>query len=79
MRNGNVNFLRIKYGEGNFFLNTVPLAFTNYHLLNSDNNEYVYKALSHLPVQQTFWDDYYKDGNKYHCFNIAIYYVTAIS
>jgi hypothetical protein len=62
---GNVNFLRIKYGEGNFLLNTVPLAFTNYHLLNSDNNEYVYKALSHLPVQQTFWDDYYKDGNKY--------------
>ena len=63
--NGNVNFIRIKYGEGNFFLNTVPLAFTNYHLLNSDNSEYVYKALSHLPVQKTFWDDYYKDGNKY--------------
>jgi hypothetical protein len=63
--NGNVNFLRIKYGEGNFLLNTVPLSFTNYHLLNSANNEYVYKALSHLPVQQTFWDDYYKDGNKY--------------
>jgi hypothetical protein len=64
-RYGNVNYLRIKYGKGNFFLNTVPLAFTNYHLLNSDNNEYVYKALSHLPVQKTFWDDYYKDGNKY--------------
>ena len=63
--NGNVNYLRIKYGKGNFFLNTVPLAFTNYHLLNSDNNEYIYKALSHLPVQKTFWDDYYKDGNKY--------------
>ncbi|MEJ2241932.1 MAG: hypothetical protein P8Y18_07300 [Candidatus Bathyarchaeota archaeon] len=60
-----VNFLRIKYGEGNFLLNTVPLAFTNYHLLNSKNNDYVYKALSHLPVQKTFWDDYYKDGNKY--------------
>jgi len=62
---GNVNFIRIRYGDGNFFLNTVPLAFTNYHLLKSGNNEYVYKALSHLPVQKTFWDDYYKDGNKY--------------
>jgi hypothetical protein len=60
-----VNFLRIRYGNGNFFLNTIPLAFTNYHLLNSGNNEYVNKALSHLPVQDTFWDDYYKDGNKY--------------
>jgi hypothetical protein len=62
---GNVNFLRVKYGNGNILLNTVPLAFTNYHLLNSANIEYVYKALSHLPVQKTFWDDYYKDGNKY--------------
>ena len=60
-----VNFIRIKYGDGNFFLNTLPLAFTNYHLLNSGNNEYVYTALSHLPVQETFWDDYYKDGNKF--------------
>jgi hypothetical protein len=62
---GNVNFIRIKYGQGNFLLNTVPFAFTNYHLLNSGNSEYVYKSLSHLPVQKTFWDDYYKDGNKY--------------
>jgi hypothetical protein len=62
---GNVNFIRIKYGGGNFFLHTLPFAFTNYHLLNSENNEYVYKVLSHLPVQETFWDDYYKDGNRY--------------
>lgn len=62
---GNVNFIRIKYGNGNFFLHTLPLAFTNYHLLKSDNNDYVYKTLSHLPVQKTFWDDYYKVGNKY--------------
>jgi len=64
-QSGNTNFIRIKYGDGNFFLHTLPLAFTNYHLLNSGNNEYVYKVLSHLPVQKTFWDDYYKDGNKY--------------
>jgi hypothetical protein len=62
---GKANFLRIKYGKGNFFLHTLPLVFTNYYLLNSGNNEYVYKVLSHLPVQKTFWDDYYKDGNKY--------------
>ena len=60
-----VNFIRIRYGNGNFFLNTVPMAFTNYYLLNSGNNEYVYIALSHLPVQVTFWDDYYKEGNRY--------------
>lgn len=59
------NYIRIKYGNGNFFLHTLPLVFTNYHLLNSDNNDYVYKTLSHLPFQKTLWDDYYKDGNKF--------------
>ncbi len=62
---GQVNFLRIKYGNGNFFLHTLPLVFTNYYLLKQDNNEYVYKLLSHLPLQKTIWDDYYKDGNKF--------------
>lgn len=62
---GNVNFLMIRYGEGNFLLNLVPLAFTNYYLLETENNEYVYRALAHLPVQKTLWDDYYKDGNKF--------------
>jgi hypothetical protein len=62
---GQTNFIRIKFGNGNFFLHSLPLSFTNYHLLKSNNNEYVDKTLSHLPVQKTFWDDYYKAGNKY--------------
>ena len=62
---GNTNFIRIKYGNGDIFLNTVPLAFTNYHLLYSGNEQYVYKVLSHLPAQKTLWDEYYKVGNKY--------------
>lgn len=62
---GQVNFLRIKYGNGNFFLHTLPIVFTNYYLLKQGNNEYVYKLISHLPLQKTFWDDYYKDGNKF--------------
>ena len=60
-----VNFIRIKYGRGNFFLSTVPLAFSNYHLLNEDNSGYVFRTLSCLPAQKTIWDDYYKDGNKF--------------
>lgn len=62
---GNVNFIRIKHGEGNFFLNTVPLAFSNYHILNEDNSDYVFRTLSCLPVQETIWDDYYKVGNMF--------------
>ncbi|MBT8378075.1 MAG: hypothetical protein KJN64_02470 [Ignavibacteria bacterium] len=62
---GKTNFIRIKYGEGDFFLNTVPLAFSNYHLLYSVNEEYAFKCLSHLPNTKTLWDEYYKIGNKY--------------
>ena len=64
-QDGNVNFIRIKHGDGNFFLNTVPLAFSNYHLLNEDNSDYVFRTLSCLPVQGTIWDDYYKAGNRF--------------
>ena len=64
-QDGEANFIRIKHGDGNVFLNTVPLAFSNYHLLNEDNSGYVYRVLSFLPVQETIWDDYYKAGNKF--------------
>lgn len=59
------NFIRLKLGDGNIFLNTVPLAFSNYHLLSEDNIDYAYSTLSCLPVQKTIWDDYYKAGNRF--------------
>ena len=57
-----VNFIRIRYGEGAIFYSTVPLAFTNYNVLYGNNYEYIAKALSYLPVQTTYWDEYYKVG-----------------
>lgn len=29
------------------------------------NSEYIYKALSYLPIQDVVWDEYYKEVNKY--------------
>lgn len=52
------NFIQIRFGKGYFFLNTVPMAFTNFYMVKSDNAEYVFKALSYLPEQPTFWDEY---------------------
>ncbi len=54
-----VNFIKIKYGKGCFYLHSQPLVFTNYHLLYS-NYEYSSAALSYLPLQTTVWDEYYK-------------------
>ena len=62
---GKANFVRIPYGKGNFFLCAVPLAFTNYHLLDSSHMKvFVSAALSHLPKgNEVLWDEYYKEGN----------------
>ncbi len=57
---GEPNFMKIELGEGFVLLSTVPLAFTNYNLLQEANAEYVYASLSYLPVQTTLWDRYYK-------------------
>ncbi len=56
--NGFPNFIRVNFGKGRFFLNTVPMAFTNFYMVKNDNSDYVFKALSYLPEQPTFWDEY---------------------
>jgi hypothetical protein len=62
-KDSKTNFVKIKFGKGNFYLNAVPIAFTNYNILDSLNSDYVYKSLSYLPVSNTiFWDEYYKAG-----------------
>ena len=60
---GEANFIRMDVGGGAFYLSSVPLAFTNYNLLDESGAEYVAKALSYLPVQDVLWDDYYKPLN----------------
>lgn len=61
----NANFIKVPFGEnnGNFYLHTNPFAFTNYHLLNN-NEDYAATVLSYLPKQQIIWDNYYKSGRK---------------
>ena len=58
----NINFIKIEHGEGAFFLHTSPFVFTNYFLKNPDKYDYAFKALSYLPENDTYWDEYYKAG-----------------
>lgn len=55
---GNINFIRIPFGKGFFYLHSVPAAFTNYYLVKGKNAEYAFRALSYLPVQETHWDEF---------------------
>lgn len=58
-----INFIRLKWGTGQFLLCTVPEAFSNYHFVNEVNKDYTYAALSYLPIQDVIWDEHYKAGN----------------
>ena len=51
-----VNFAKAKYGDGNFFLHTTPLAFTNFHIVNNEGREYAEKVFSHLDKSPVLWD-----------------------
>jgi len=50
-----VNFIKVKYKSGSFFLHTQPVAFTNFHLLKGNHQEYAQKVLSYIPNGNLFW------------------------
>jgi hypothetical protein len=62
--NERVNFIKIPWGDGTFYLNSTPHLFTNYYLRNPEQATYAFTALSYLPVQNTVWDTYYKTGRE---------------
>ncbi len=59
---GGYNFIRVPHGAGTIYISSVPLAFTNFNMLQTGNEQYAYAALSYLPEQRTFWDAYHKPG-----------------
>lgn len=55
-----VNFIKVSYGSGAYYIHSNPFLFTNYFLRNVEKYDYAFKALSYLPNQTTYWDEYYK-------------------
>jgi hypothetical protein len=52
-----LNYIRVEYGEGSFYLHCTPLAFSNYYLLEQDNFEYVREVFADLNTENVFWDE----------------------
>jgi hypothetical protein len=50
-----INFIKVPYKGGYFFLHTQPVAFTNYHLLKNNHYQYAENVLSYLPKGDVFW------------------------
>lgn len=50
-----INFIKVPYRQGYFYLHTNPVAFTNYHLLKDKNYQYAEGALSYVSKGDVFW------------------------
>lgn len=58
-----VNFVKYKYGKGNFYFYTFPEVFTNYTILKSANTQQAANVLSYIRSDiPIIWDTYYKTG-----------------
>ncbi|MGB5819442.1 MAG: DUF4350 domain-containing protein [Saonia sp.] len=55
------NFVKVAFGNGNFYLSTTPQAYTNYYMLKG-NKDYVAHTLAYLKDQPLYWDNYKKSG-----------------
>jgi hypothetical protein len=65
--NGHPNFIHLRAGKGNFYVQLEPLAFSNYFLLHKNNIHYYENALSVIPadVKKIVWDEYYLNKRSY--------------
>ena len=51
-----VNFVKMPYGKGAFYLHTNPIAFSNIQLLEETGLKYINKVFSHLSDGPVYWD-----------------------
>jgi hypothetical protein len=56
--------IKMKWGEGNFIINSTPMIFTNIYLLADDNSDFVSNQLSYLPATELLWTEYYQLGRR---------------
>lgn len=56
-QHGNPVFIRVPVGKGNFYFCTIPLAFTNFGMVDERNQEFIAKSISYLPIRDVLWED----------------------
>lgn len=52
------NFLVIPYGKGKLYLHTNPIVFSNVEMIDPNGKKYIEKALSVLPKETLYWDNF---------------------
>ncbi len=59
-----INFIKVPWINGNFYLHSQPAAFTNYYLLKENHSDYAQKVLSYIPKGDVFWHIKNQTGEK---------------
>ncbi|MGB3076101.1 MAG: hypothetical protein WBB36_12300 [Chitinophagales bacterium] len=60
MNDSLMNFIKVPYGKGAFYLHSNPICFTNYYLKEHEGLEYAQKIFSHLSSSDIYWDEFSK-------------------
>jgi hypothetical protein len=53
-----INFAKIPYGKGFFYMHTTPLAFTNFQMIDESGLDYANRIFTHLGEGPVYWDNY---------------------
>lgn len=66
-----IDFIKLQYGNGYFYLHCNPLVFTNFYLKKQQNFEYAQNVFNHLPDNTAYYDyysqlPYFSKKNSYH-------------
>ena len=72
-----VNFIRVQAGQGNLYLHSNPLVFTNYFLTRDENVKYASSIFLHLDGHDLIWDEYSKIyfPERDHPYDSPLYYI----
>lgn len=54
----NINFVRLHWGEGDFYFHSNPIFLTNYYLADSLRHAYAENVLAALGPGKVYWDEY---------------------
>ncbi|MDR2684509.1 MAG: hypothetical protein LBB53_03900, partial [Prevotellaceae bacterium] len=54
------NFIKTSFGNGNFYINLLPEAFTNYYMLNDSTFEYAVNSLNYIKKSNIYFYEYKK-------------------
>lgn len=57
-----INYVKINYGHGNFFMHLQPIVFTNYYLLKENHAQYAADVLSYIENGPIHYDSHNKIG-----------------